>query len=220
VSSTKSSAQAWHGIVGVHRHRVDVAGSVRREIVWTVDGSTLATKCTLLPRAQLRNGDHGRVLVGRSMLTASHRVTAFPPGTGLKRVAGLGGTNLSPEPGSKAARQEQKILDNPARYVASQGLGGVVAVVVPILLIALLVRLAAMIAWPHIELPDLPSAPLPDLDLPDIRLPSWLQNLLDTSDYVTPVIIAIVIAWFDIRRRKRNADGQQEGGSAKPRADA
>lgn len=34
-------------------------------------------------------------------------------------------------------------------------------------------------------------------------MPGWLQSTLDASDYVTPIIIAAVAAWIEIRRRRR-----------------
>ena len=75
---------------------------------------------------------------------------------------------------------------------------------------ALLARLAFQIPWPNIWLPDLPSIPrpnlpslpLPDWHLPDWEAPAWLRWILSHAKYVVPIIVGIVLARNEIRRRR------------------
>ena len=63
-------------------------------------------------------------------------------------LTGLGGIDLVPEPGSKAAAYEEKIRAHPRRYAAIQTALGVAKVVVPIIVALLLARLAFRLPLP------------------------------------------------------------------------
>lgn len=137
-----------------------------------------------------------------------------------RAAIGTGGIDLDPEPGSPAALWEERIRRNPRRHAAIAAIGGVAKVVLPLLLGLLAFRLVVAIPWPdwelpsipwpHVDLPsipwpdwDLPSIPWPDIDLPDVTLPAWLQWVLEHAQYVVPVVVALVLALTEIRRRRR-----------------
>ncbi|NEK59240.1 hypothetical protein GCU56_15345 [Geodermatophilus sabuli] len=59
------------------------------------------------------------------------------------------------------------------------------------------------IPWPDV---DLPSIPWPDVDwpdLPDVSLPGWLLAVLATAEYWGPVLVAVVLAVREVRRKRR-----------------
>lgn len=207
----------WTGVVDGHEQRVEVTGSVSRRVVWTIDGEVVLDKKTMDDKARLDGGDHGRLLVIHSGLGAPRRATVFPPGEGALSIAGVGGVDLTPEPGSKAAHYERRVIEHPRRHTLLATLGGVGSVVVPIVVAALLARVAVQLPWPSIDLPDLPlpdlpSLPRPDLpslplpDLPDVTVPEWLRRVLDYAKYVWPVVLAYVIARSEIARRRKQAE--------------
>jgi hypothetical protein len=220
--------QAWELALDGHTHRVEVRGSVSRRLQWHVDGELVAEKKTTDDKVQLSDEarpELGVVGVRFSGLGRPRRATLFEhdPTKDLdasaRALAGLGGLDLGPEPGSPAARHEDQVRAHPQRYALVAGLTGVAKVVVPLLLAALVARLAVSIPWPDLDLPDipwpdLPSIPWPDLpsvpwpDLPSIpwpdwSLPGWLVWLLDHAHYVVPVIVALVLARNEIRRRAK-----------------
>jgi hypothetical protein len=57
-----------------------------------------------------------------------------------------------------------------------------------------------------IELPDveLPDIPWPHLDppLPQIAIPEWLRDVLRSEQYWLPILIGLVIARAELRRRR------------------
>ena len=82
--------------------------------------------------------------------------------------------------------------------------------------------LIALIPWPDvpaIPLPDIPSPdiPWPDVSLPDVTLPGWIDWILETSNWWAPVLVAIVIAIREARRRRRRAENAER---EDPRPDA
>ena len=69
-------------------------------------------------------------------------------------------------------------LDEDLPFPDGQGVqpvrpGGVAAVVVPILLGLLAVRLAVQVPWPDWDLPSIPTPDLPSIPLPSIPWPDW-----------------------------------------------
>jgi hypothetical protein len=202
VPSTRRTRQRWDGDIDGHTHRVDVAGSVRRCIVWRADGRTIAARRAWLPRVHLHH-DLATVVV------RAHRVTVHPPGSRLMAASGIGGGDLAPEPGSLAARREQEIADHPVRFAIRQIVGALATVLVPLALVALLAKAPQLLQHFGVPLPSLPSLPIPQFDLTDIGAPAWIQRLLDSSDYVTPIAIAIAVVWFELRRRRHQRRRQR-----------
>jgi hypothetical protein len=197
-------------------HRVEITeGALRREIHWYVDDALVATarsaeeKVTLKPE----DADLGLIALRFSMLGHPRRVTLFEAGeeAAARAATGLGGIDLDPEPGSRAAAYDEKVRAHPRRYAAIQTAGGVAKVVVPLLFVFLAAKFTfsmplpdvslPSIPWP--DLPDLPSIPWPDISLPDWSLPGWVREVLEKAKYVWPVVLAYFLARAEIRRRRK-----------------
>jgi len=114
---------------------------------------------------------------------------------------------LEPEPGSRAARREQFKRERPGLYAARHVAKAVGKVLMPLLGIGLLLNLLPEISidipidLPAIPFPDLPSIPFPDIDLPE--LPGWVKAILEAAKYWGPILVAIVIAVREWRKRRR-----------------
>ena len=208
----KGAAQVWTGTVGDAEHRVEASGSVSRLITWTVDGETVAERRTMDDRARLDGGDRGTLVVLHTTLGTPRRATVHPPGADAASVAGIGGHDLTPEPGSRAADHEESVLRHPGRYTAIQTMAGLAKVVVPIVVAALLARVAFSVPLPDIDLPrlPLPSLPLPDVDIPEIDPPDWLGWILDRVRYVWPIVLAFLLARAEVRRRRKHAEERDQ----------
>jgi hypothetical protein len=220
-------AQVWRLALGGHRHRVEVRGSVARRLRWYVDDDLVAEKKST--DAKVRIGADDRPELGVVGLRFSGpgrplRATLFEPDAAsdldpaARALTGLGGVDLEPEPGSRAAEHEDRVRAHPRRYTALATAGGIAKVVVPILLATVLARLALSVPLPDWDLPrfgwpDLPAIPWPDLpafpwpDLPAISwpewsVPGWVEWLRDHAKYVWPVVLAYVLARREIARRR------------------
>ena len=78
--------------------------------------------------------------------------------------------------------------------------------------IGLLLQLLPAIPWPDIPLPsiDLPEIPWPDIPWPEIpwpnidlpAVPEWLRAILDAKKYWLPILIGIVLAVREMRKRR------------------
>ncbi|UMG94557.1 hypothetical protein [Nocardioides sp. TF02-7] len=223
------TAQRWHRTVEGRAHRVEAEGSARHRVRWYVDDELVAERAALEDKIRLRAADRddlGGVLVRFSGLGAPRRATLFAPGDTLEVQlgTGAGGTDLDPEPGSAAERHEQRMLAHPTRYTLLSTATAVAAVAVPILLAALLARLAFSIDLPDLPWPDLPRIPWPDLpavpwpDLPSVpwpdwSVPGWVREVLSYLKYVWPVVLAFVVARGEIRRRRREAERREAAAS-------
>ncbi len=198
-------------------HRVEIQdGALRREIRWYVDDQLAAVTRTADEKVRLKPDDPelGLLALRFSMLGHPRRATWFEPGEeeAAKAAVGIGGIDLDPAPGSRAAAYEQKVREHPRRYAAQHTAAGVAKVVVPLLLVYLAARFAFSLPLPNVNAPDLPhpdlpSIPWPDLPWPDVNwpdwsLPGWVREVLDKAKYVVPVIIAFVLARAEIRRRR------------------
>lgn len=209
-------ADRWTLTQGQHTHAVTIADDgFRRRITWSVDGTEVATKATTDERVRLDGGDHGSLFIRLpSFIGPARRVTWHPVGATASALAGLGGDDFAPEPGSRAARRDERIRRHPRQYAAQQAVLATIKVLAPLLVAWLLAR----IAWPSIPLPDidlpripwpdvdLPRIPWPDIDLPRFRPPEWLRPLLDALKYVGPVVIAVALAVNETRRRRRRVE--------------
>lgn len=175
--------------------------------------------------------DLGAMTVKFNALGAVKRATWQPAGGDAKANArdllGTDGLDLDPEPGSAAAVREERIRRHPRRYAAVAVTLAVAKLVLPLVVGLLAIRLAVSIPWPDWNLPsvplpsiDLPAIPWPDVDLPsipfpDVQLPGWMKWLLDKAQFVWPVILALVLARAELRRRR-----QQDELKAKLKAEA
>ena len=154
-----------------------------------------------------------------SALGTPRRSTVYPAGADAASLAGIGGHDLTPEPGSRAAAHEESVLRHPGRYTAIQTLGGIAKVVVPIVIAALLARVAFSVPLPDVDLPrlplpevdvPLPSVPLPDIEVPDIDPPDWLVWILERVKYAWPIVVAFLLARAEVRRRRRHAEERDQ----------
>ena len=201
-------------------------GSIVREVTWEVDGTEVGRVKSSNDKLTVKSSDgaRGTVVVRFSSLGRPLRATLVPAddAADLLAAAGVGGTDLVPEPGSPAAVHEERLLAHPRRYTALRTAAGVAAVVVPLLVAALLARLAVMVPWPDIPWPDLPNLPdlpdvpwpdlpdLPNLPWPDWSLPGWVRQVLDYAQYVWPVALAFLLARGEVTRRRRQAEAREE----------
>ncbi len=201
-----------------HVVEIEDAGLSRR-ITWTTDGMKTAARKTAEDRVVLDGGDHGAIgLRLATFVGPTRRVTWWDAALELGAVGaahtGMGGIDLDPEPGSKAAQREAWIRAHPRQYAIRRTSAAVAKVLVPLLLLWLLARFALpAIAWPDWDIPW-PSIPWPSIPWPDWgfdipwpnwslpEIPDWLRSLLDKVKYVWPVAIALVLARAELKRRR------------------
>jgi len=223
--------QRWDLTVHGHKHRVEVQGSVSRTIRWQVHDELVATKKSAKDNVTLEAGpDVGQTIeLEFSVLGHAKRVTLFEGDDNMPAEAtaaiGTGGIDLDPEPGSPAARREQRIREHPLRHATIATAGGVAKVVVPLLLGLLVVRFAINLPWPNWNLPwpdiALPRIPWPDINLPDWQVPEWVRWIQGTLKYIWPVLLALVLAKIEIhRRREQDAIKAEMNGATDPVADS
>ena len=207
-AGTRKTPERWLLTADGHEHVLEIADAgLRRRLTWRVDGTEAASKTTSDERVVLDGGEHGALGVRLPAFTGpARRVTWYPPDTDLGAVAaahtGLGGVDLDPEPGSKAAAREAWIRAHPDLHAARRTATAVLGVLLPLLVVWLLTRIDwPDVPWPNWDLPAIPwpDIPRPDWDLPE--LPAWLRELLDKAKYVVPVVIAFVLARAEVRRR-------------------
>lgn len=150
----------------------------------------------------------------------------------LRTVAwlGAGGVDLIPARGSRAARREAWIREHPHLHTLRQVGIAVAAVLVPMFLLWLLSHLVLRldlswptIPWPSIPWPTIPwpTIPWPTIPWPEIRwpsipwptirwpawsMPSWWEPVRQVLRYTWPVLLGLIIARTEIRRRRRQDD--------------
>ncbi|WP_406026448.1 hypothetical protein OH802_07110 [Nocardioides sp. NBC_00850] len=213
--------QIWSRTISGRAHHLEVTGEIIRTFVWTVDGEEVLTRKTSDDRARLESKAHGSLLVIHSGLGTPRRATYFAPGEDLAGMAGIGGVDLTPEPGSRAAAYEQRVIDHPKRYALIETLGGAAGVVGGIVAAMVVAWILARVSLPDIDLPlpnlpDLPDLPLPDLpsipwpsipwpDLPNVQVPEWVKWVANHLKYVWPIVLAFVLAQGEIKRRRKQA---------------
>ncbi|GAB2866088.1 hypothetical protein [Nocardioides pacificus] len=235
----KKGPQRWELTVEGREHRVDIrVAGLSRELTWYVDGVEVVRRKSSDDKVRLVPPEDAAppglpdlaVAVRCSTFGGPRRVTLFSAdegdggaaeGTAAAQAAlGLGGLDLLPEPGSRAARREEMIRLHPQRYLLLRTAGGVATVVVPLVLGLLAVRFAVSLPWPSIPWPDIPlpsipwpsipwpeipwpEIPWPDWSLPSWQLPGWLRWILDHAKYVWPVVLAAVLARGEVNRRRK-----------------
>ena len=231
-----ASPQRWllehHG--SAHVVQITDTG-LRRSIAWSLDDAQIATRTTSDERVVLDGGERGAVRARLpEFVGPARQVTWYPPDARLgargSAEAGIGGIDFDPEPGSKAARRETSIREHPRRYATRRAAAATAGIVLPLLFLALLSRLD--IPWPHLSIPwpdwNLSSIPWPSIPWPDIAipwpdwrlpaLPPWIGAVLEKSKYVWPVLVALVLARGEVKRRRRQ-DELEERSRQLPRAE-
>lgn len=218
------AVQRWDLVTDGVRHRVEAdTGGWRKHLRWWVDDDLVAERRTADDKVELEpdddTADVGLVRLRFSGLGKPRRATWYADPDDVQAALGTGGHDLTPEAGSPAAVHDEWMLEHPRRYEAQKVAGGVAAVVVPILLGLLAVRLAVQVPWPDWDLPsiptpDLPSIPLPSIPWPDWswpgwstgwEVPGWVAWAADKVTYVWPVVLAYVLARAEIKRRRQQA---------------
>jgi hypothetical protein len=120
-----------------------------------------------------------------------------------------GPIRLSPAPGSAAERRERLERERPGLYAARHVAKGVAQALAAVIGIGFLLRLL-----PDFSLPiDLPEPPLPDIDPPSFEPPDWLVAILASKAIWLPVIVGLVIALREWRRRRPTGRHPQRGGT-------
>ena len=136
-----------------------------------------------------------------------------------------GPIRLAPAPGSAAARRERLERERPGLYAARHFAKGVGQALAAVIGIGFAIRLLPDISLPiDLPEPDLPDLPLPSVDLPSLELPGWIQAILASKAIWLPVILGLVIALREWRRRRPGGRHPQRGGTdaeggAPPRPD-
>jgi hypothetical protein len=215
-------AQIWSRTISGSTHHLEVTGDIIRTFVWTVDGEEVLTRKTADDRARLESKEHGSLLVIHSGLGTPRRATYFTPEEGLAGLTGVGGVDLTPEPGSRAAAYERRVIEHPRRYALIETLGGIGGVLAGIVGAIVVAWIVARISLPDIDLPlpnlpDLPDLPLPDLpsipwpaipwpDLPNVQVPEWVKWVANHLKYIWPVLLAFFLAQGEIKRRRKHAE--------------
>lgn len=231
--------ERWALSLGGRTHEVTVADlDVRRRLTWLVDGVEVASKETsdekviLVAPAESQAGAAAVRLWLPMFVGPTRRVALFGPGTGMgareRAEAGRGGVEFAPEPGSQAAKRQTWIRDHPTLYTLKQTLIAVAGVVIPLVLGSYVVRFALNLPWPDwLHLPDIPwpdislpriawpDIPWPDISWPDITLPEWalppwVEWLLDNAKYLWPIVLALVMARSEVRRRRKAAEASRD----------
>jgi hypothetical protein len=221
--------ERWHLRVGPSEHVVEIGeAGLGRVVTWLRDGCEVASRRSSEDKVVLDGGDSGALRVQLPQLVGpARRVTWYSPEESLGALAaahtGLGGTDLDPEPGSKAAQREAWIREHPRQYAARRTAAAAAAVLVPLLLLALLSRIhlpwpTLDISWPSWDLPSIPwpDIPWPDIPWPDIswpdlpQVPEWVREVIEKAKYVWPVLLAFVLARAEIRRRRRQDEQKAE----------
>jgi hypothetical protein len=129
--------------------------------------------------------------------------------TRAELVAPDGPVRLAPAPGSGAARRERLERQRPGHYAARHVAKGVAQAVAAVIGVGFLIRLL-----PDISLPvDLPTIPLPDVDLPAVSLepPGWPAAILASKAIWLPVLLGLVIALREWRRRRSGGTHPDRG---------
>lgn len=224
-------SQVYEMVIDGRRHRVEtsVGDGWKNTATWWVDDEEVASATS---RAEdnlylVADEDHeladevGAVRARFTALSKPLRATHFDgdrEAADAKARVGVGGIDLVPEEGSPAALREERMRANPRLHASRHVAAGVGKVVLPFAVAALGAWLASLVTWPSVSLPaiswpdwGLPSIPWPDWQLPrlDWDAPGWLVWILDHAKYVVPILIGLLVARGEVRRR-REQDAERE----------
>lgn len=222
-ATTKS--ERWLLDLDGQAHVVQIdSAELGHRITWLRDGEQVATRRSSDSRVVLDGGEAGAMRAQLAELVGpARRVTLYAPGSSGQVPAlaaaqiGVGGVDLRPEPGSRAAAREAWIRAHPRQYVVRRTAGAAAVAVLSVLALWALQQIEwpkFSIPWPTwqlptIDLPDIPwpqipwpdiSIPWPDVDLPGV--PAWIQTAAQMVKFVWPVLLAGAIASAEIRRRR------------------
>ena len=219
--------ERWRLRDGEREHvlEIDEAG-LKRRLTWLVDGEQVATATTSDERVVLDGEAAGALGVRLPTFTGpARRVTLHEDE--VRAHAGVGGTDLDPEAGSKAAAREEWIRAHPHLHTARRTAVAVARVGAPFVVLWLLSRIVVDIPWPDVDLPslplpdlpripwpDLPSIPWPDIDLPSIPwpdVPGWVET---AAKLLGPVLLAFVLARGEVRRRRQQDERKRAAARA------
>jgi hypothetical protein len=158
------------------------------------DGDQVAEHRGFDSHVTLRAGDH-TVVVKVGPFGGIRQALLLPPGTDPKDARRLGQEFAAP-PGTLAARLQGWGARHPDLYAArhvvimlGQGALGLIAFG------AILLGLRPSIPWPALSTTALP--------LPQVTLSAWPETLVNALKYVSPIVIAIVIALRKARHRRQ-----------------
>ncbi|MFI0408963.1 hypothetical protein [Actinomadura sp. 3N508] len=181
-------------------------GDMRVEVVFDVLGLAdgQAARCDLV---RAPDGDApGRV--------------SLEKGTGTGKDGKPERVAFEPAEGTRAARREALARAHPFLYASRHVAAAAGRVVFPLLGLGVLVRM--LLRWiprPGLDVPfpdvDRPSIPWPDVpwpdlpDLPDLSAPPWLAALLATAKFWAPIMIAVVVAAREARRRRKTSGAHE-----------
>jgi hypothetical protein len=175
-----------------------------------VDGAVVAETKTDGPRTKLVGGD------------VEVRVVMPWWGGSIKRAElvrdGGPALRLRPAPGTRAARRDAFERAHPRLFAARHVARGVTKALLAVVGVAFLFRLVLpAIPWPDIDLPDipwplvdLPEIPWPSIDLPDVALPAWVREVLNSAKIWGPILVGVVLAVRELRRRRRTAEAPEQ----------
>ncbi len=201
-----SAPERWTLVRGGRTHEVLIADAgLRRHVTWSIDGITRAEARTVDEKVRLRGDDAGDGAGGAvevrlpRFVGPARRVTLQADDPDAPD-----GVDFVPEPGSRAARREARIRAHPRRHELVATVVGVVGLVAPLVLVAVLARFAFSLPLPDLPLPrvSLPDIPWPSWPRPRPHLPGWVAWTLDKTKYVIPVVVAFAIARGEVRRRR------------------
>jgi hypothetical protein len=208
--------ERWRLEAGGRRHLITLTQltTFKRSIVWTVDGDDVASKETSEDSVTL--GSEAEPAVVKLKISgwsdSARRVRLFTGATSAAAhaaaVSRLGGDDFLPDPGTKAARRQERMAAHPWRYTLLRTISAIAGIVVPIAVIWLLTRLFGGVDLPDVDLPDvpwpdvdLPEIPFPDITLPSVDLPEMPAWMRTVAKYVVPVAVAFFVARREVKRR-------------------
>lgn len=214
---SRGVTQRWSLTLHGHCHRVEVQGSVLRTSRWYVDDAPVATTRSVRDNVRLEAASPSdfAIELELGLLRSAGRATLFEgdANVAVKELVatGTGGIDLEPEPGSPAARREQRIREHPWRHAIIAAAVGVMRVIAPLVIGLLVVRFALSmpwpqwsVSWPNLDMPWIPwpEIPWPSVHLPNWEPPSWARWVARTLRHGWPVLLALVIAKIEIDRRR------------------
>lgn len=150
----------------------------------------------------------------------------LPPGAEPKDAQRLGEEFTAP-PGTFSARVQEWGTRHPDLYAARHVVIAAGQTVLGIIgFSAILFGLLPSIPWPAVSLPGiplpdiaLPQLPLPEIALPDLTPPAWLEPLFSALKYITPIVVALVIAVREARQRRQRREHAAQNAPALPGVD-
>jgi hypothetical protein len=160
------------------------------------------------------------VVVNVGPFGAISQALLLPPGADPKEAQKLG-AEFSAPPGTFAARVQGWGSRHPDLYASRHVVIAIGQTMLGIVgFSAIFFGLLPGIPWPAVSLPALPlphltlpalpipeialpAIPLPDVPLPRITPPTWLESLVSVLKYLSPIVIACVIAVREARQRRQ-----------------